>query len=121
MPAFSARRVRRRSSWPTVARSRSRTYAPATGSTGPSAAAPTALEALRPPKAFLARADVDTDEFVVLAAGTGYKPANAIRTQARARVDRIRELIEWPRAADDNWCKGFLAGIFDAEGSYLRG
>ncbi len=33
-------------------------------------------------------------------------------------VQSVRELIEWPRQASDDWCKGFLAGIFDAEGSY---
>ena len=29
---------------------------------------------------------------------------------------RIVELIEWPAAPTENWYKGFLAGIFDAEG-----
>jgi DNA repair photolyase len=81
----------------------------------------TDLEALQRSRGFLAQADVATDEFVHLASGHGYKPAMAIRTQARARVQRIRELIEWPRRADDDWCRGFLAGIFDAEGSYARG
>ena len=40
----------------------------------------------------------------------------AIRVQSRA-VDRIREVIAWPWDATEQWCKGFLAGIFDAEGS----
>jgi DNA repair photolyase len=81
----------------------------------------TDIEGLRRSKEFLARSDVETDEFVYLASGHGYKPANAIRTQARDRVARIRRLIEWPRYAYPSWCKGFLAGIFDAEGSYARG
>jgi DNA repair photolyase len=81
----------------------------------------TDLEALQRSRAFLAQASVETDEFVYLASGHGYKPAMAIRTQARARVDRIRELLEWPSQAEDGWCEGFLAGIFDAEGSYARG
>ncbi|HEX4720433.1 MAG TPA: hypothetical protein VH300_18080 [Thermoleophilaceae bacterium] len=81
----------------------------------------TDLEALQRSRTFLAAADVETDELVYLSAGHGYKPAMAIRTQARARVQQIRELIEWPRHANDDWCKGFLAGIFDAEGSYVRG
>ena len=79
------------------------------------------LEARQRSRTFLAQADVATDEFGSLASGHGYKPAMAIRTQARARVDRIRDLIEWPRYADEDWCRGFLAGIFDAEGSYARG
>lgn len=28
---------------------------------------------------------------------------------------------QWPDAPSDDWCKGFLAGIFDAEGSYRGG
>ena len=35
--------------------------------------------------------------------------------------ERVRELIAWPRIRDDDWRKGFLAGIFDAEGSCSRG
>jgi DNA repair photolyase len=45
----------------------------------------------------------------------------AIRTSARGKVMAIRELIRWPRTPDPDWCKGFLAGIFDAEGSYSGG
>jgi DNA repair photolyase len=41
----------------------------------------------------------------------------AIRTQRRSSVDRVRELIAWPWDATISWRKGFLAGIFDAEGS----
>jgi DNA repair photolyase len=36
-------------------------------------------------------------------------------------VDRIRELIAWPSAPTRPWHAGFLAGIFDAEGSYSGG
>ncbi len=35
----------------------------------------------------------------------------------RDRVAAIKELIVWPRHPEMDWCKGFLAGIFDAEGS----
>ena len=42
----------------------------------------------------------------------------AIRTSARANVDAIREVIAWPRHPQHRWVKGFLAGIFDAEGGY---
>ena len=81
----------------------------------------TEIEGLQRSRTFLARADVATGEFVYLESGHGYKRSTAIRTQSKARVERIRELIEWPRQASDGWCKGFLAGIFDAEGSYHRG
>jgi DNA repair photolyase len=40
----------------------------------------------------------------------------AIRTQARDNVSRIAEAVRWPRSPRPEWCKGFLAGIFDAEG-----
>ncbi len=33
----------------------------------------------------------------------------------------IEQLIELPSAPPEDWCKGFLAGIFDAAGSYNRG
>jgi DNA repair photolyase len=45
------------------------------------------------------------------------RPMRAIRTQRRAGVERIREIISWPRAPSVEWHQGFLAGIFDAEGS----
>jgi DNA repair photolyase len=44
-----------------------------------------------------------------------------IRTSSRENVDRIRELIAWPDRPGREWQAGFLAGIFDAEGSYSRG
>ncbi|MEA2482540.1 MAG: hypothetical protein QOC55_487, partial [Thermoleophilaceae bacterium] len=72
------------------------------------------LDALRRSQEYLAAADVQTDESVALAVGHAHKPATP-------RVERVRELIEWPRQATASWCRGFLAGIFDAEGSYQRG
>jgi DNA repair photolyase len=45
----------------------------------------------------------------------------AIRAQRRDAVERIRELIAWPLSPSDDWRKGFLAGIFDAEGSCGNG
>ena len=33
----------------------------------------------------------------------------------------VSRLIEWPQVASPEWRKGFLAGIFDAEGSYREG
>ena len=74
------------------------------------------LEALRRAREFLASTGVETDEFAFHAATATQRPIAAIRTQKRASVEAVRELIEWPRRASDDWCKGFLAGIFDAEG-----
>jgi LAGLIDADG DNA endonuclease family protein len=36
-------------------------------------------------------------------------------------VSAIGSIIDWPRSASIDWSKGFLSGIFDAEGSYSRG
>jgi DNA repair photolyase len=41
----------------------------------------------------------------------------AIGTGRRLDVERITELIAWPAAPSFEWLRGFLAGIFDAEGS----
>jgi DNA repair photolyase len=75
------------------------------------------FEALGRAREYLLDAGVATDEFDFHQAA-GYAPIRAIRTQARRRVELVRDLIEWPRQASEDWCKGFLAGIFDAEGSF---
>lgn len=76
------------------------------------------LEALQRSRRYLARFEVETQEFSFQQAVSGRREMRAIRTQARERVDRISELIGWPEQPSDDWCKGFLAGVFDAEGSY---
>jgi DNA repair photolyase len=76
------------------------------------------LEALRRTRDYLAREALETQEFVFAAGGGTHRPISAIRTYARDQVAAIGELIAWPRAPDIGWCKGFLAGIFDAEGSH---
>jgi DNA repair photolyase len=48
-------------------------------------------------------------------------PMRAIRAGSRQSVDRVRELIAWPLSPSDEWRKGFLAGIFDAEGTTSGG
>jgi DNA repair photolyase len=77
----------------------------------------TDLEALRRARAFLSESDVATGERVFQrAAGTQRQPT-AISAQSSAPLERIDRLIEWPVAPSLAWCRGFLAGIFDAEGS----
>ncbi|WP_370323842.1 radical SAM protein [Euzebya sp.] len=62
---------------------------------------------------------VPTDRFRFAAATATRKEVQAIRTSRRASVARIEELIRWPvHEADEEWMRGFLAGIFDAEGSH---
>ena len=45
----------------------------------------------------------------------------AIRIGARASVATIRGLIEWPDRPRADWVRGFVGGIFDAEGSFDDG
>ena len=42
-------------------------------------------------------------------------------TAIRVASRRPSRLIEWPQVASPEWRKGFLAGIFDAEGSHRDG
>ena len=46
------------------------------------------------------------------------KQLNAIRTSPYRGVTTIQEIITLPHAPSAEWSKGFLAGIFDAEGSF---
>jgi DNA repair photolyase len=79
------------------------------------------LEGVRRTRRYLDELDVPTTEFRFAAAAGGLAAAQAIRTSAPASVERIAEVCRWPAAPSEGWVKGFLAGIFDAEGSYRRG
>lgn len=75
------------------------------------------LEALARSRRYLAELDIATHEFQFAAARPGYAPIQAIRTNRRASFELITELIRWPDEPSLEWHKGFLAGVFDAEGS----
>ncbi len=81
----------------------------------------TDLEGLRRTRAFLHDYGIVTAEFPFQQAVGARKEMRAIRTSARASVAAITRLVDFPDSVLDEWCKGFLAGIFDAEGSYSRG
>jgi DNA repair photolyase len=66
-------------------------------------------------------ASIRTTERVFQRATATTKQLDAIGIQTRSGVDAIRELVRWTPVASDEWVKGFLAGIFDAEGSHSRG
>jgi DNA repair photolyase len=80
----------------------------------------TDIEPLDRTRTYLADLGVSTDEFVFQEAVAGRKQLTAIRNSTHNAVTVITEVIAWPRARSLEWCKGFLAGIFDAEGSYNR-
>ena len=70
---------------------------------------------------YLAESAVESAEFLFQAAGGTRGALYAIRTSARSRVGTIRELSAWPPQPGRAWSAGFLAGIFDAQGSYSAG
>jgi len=76
------------------------------------------LEALWRAKGYLLDFDIQTRERELKVAQSHYLPMRAIHASARAPFERITELVAWPAAPDLDWHKGFLAGIFDAEGSH---
>ena len=63
-------------------------------------------EALERSQSYLKAFGIATDRFL---------------TSARSSVEAIRRLIEWPGEVLRDWSRGFIAGIFDAEGSYSDG
>jgi DNA repair photolyase len=77
----------------------------------------TDCEALQRARSYLAGYGVKTQEFQFLAGNDRHRSMQAIRTSSKDGVGRIRELISWPDSTSDEWLRGFLAGIFDAEGS----
>lgn len=79
------------------------------------------LEALRRTRSYLADSGVLTDEFAFQEAVGEQKALRAIRTSARAAVFAVEDIIRSPNAPSDQWRKGFLAGIFDAEGGCSHG
>ncbi len=81
----------------------------------------TDFEGLRRTRSFLHDDGVATSEFLFQQAVGARKELRAIRTSSRAGVAAITRLVEYPNVVSDEWCQGFLAGIFDAEGSYSRG
>jgi DNA repair photolyase len=79
-------------------------------------------EALDRTRVYLARAGVPATEFVFAEASSARRRIMAIRASSRDSIETIRHLIEWPTwRADPEWRKGFLAGVFDAEGGYNQG
>ena len=76
-------------------------------------------EALERARKWLSYRYVETQQFRFRAQTV--RPMYAIGARSRGQIERIRELIAWPDRPSHEWQAGFLAGIFDAEGSYSRG
>jgi DNA repair photolyase len=77
----------------------------------------TDLDALRRAREYLDIEGVETNQRVFQRAIGSHREMVSIGTGARSLVDRVQEIVAWPREDTLDWCRGFLAGIFDAEGS----
>jgi DNA repair photolyase len=77
----------------------------------------TDAEALDRARMYLDELGVITKAYVFSRAVGSHREMLAIRNQSQTGVERIVDLIRWPVLPSLSWLKGFLAGIFDAEGS----
>jgi DNA repair photolyase len=69
---------------------------------------------------YLARVGIGCKEFTFAEESATRRRMMGIRSSRRDEVWTIGWLIGWPDNPSADWRKGFLAGIFDAEGSYSR-
>ena len=81
----------------------------------------TDVEGLARTSGYLAAVGIGTRDFTFTEATASRRRVLGIRTGRRNHVQAIEHLIDWPDTPSTDWRKGFLAGIFDAEGSYSRG
>jgi DNA repair photolyase len=77
-------------------------------------------EALVRARNYLLDFDISTNGYLFQAAGGSRRAMHAITAQSFTRVQSIRGLISWPTSPTKEWSAGFLAGIFDAEGSFSQ-
>jgi DNA repair photolyase len=78
-------------------------------------------EALDRTRGYLVSAGIDGSELAVAEESATRRRMAVVRTQVRDSALAIRRLIERPLAPAPDWRAGFLAGLFDAEGSYSQG
>ncbi|HEV2271103.1 MAG TPA: PA0069 family radical SAM protein [Steroidobacteraceae bacterium] len=78
-------------------------------------------EALYRAQSYMLDFCIPAREFAFQAAFGARRALNGIRTAARASFEQVYLLIAWPPAPSRSWFAGFLAGIFDAEGSFSTG
>jgi len=81
----------------------------------------TDVEGLARTSGYLAAVGIGTRDFTFTEATATRRRVLGIRTGRRDDVQAIEHLIGWPDTPSTDWRKGFLAGIFDAEGGYNQG
>ena len=77
-------------------------------------------EAMLRAQDYLVHFEVSTQEGLYQAASGNRRAMYFIRASSASKCDMIRRLTAWPTAPSEDWSKGFLAGIFDAEGSFSQ-
>ncbi|HET9108390.1 MAG TPA: PA0069 family radical SAM protein [Steroidobacteraceae bacterium] len=78
-------------------------------------------EALHRAQGYLLDLCIPAREFAHQAAFGGRRAPTGIRAAPCASFEQIRRLIAWPTSPSRGWLAGFLAGIFDAQGSLSNG
>jgi DNA repair photolyase len=78
-------------------------------------------EALERAALYLERGGVTTQRRTFAVANGSRREMQAIETGVYANFKRVQRLIAWPDNPYDSWRAGFLAGLFDGEGSYSCG
>ncbi len=74
------------------------------------------LEPLRRAREYLEQERIGDWSRVFAVAGGADHEVPAVGTSRRALADAVTELVSWPSLPRLDWCRGFLAGTFDAEG-----
>ena len=77
-------------------------------------------DGLRRTTDYLTLEGIPVSSFVFHVGTERTEPLHAVRTSRGSDVHRIEEMIRWPVDPSISWSKGFLAGIYDAEGSRAR-
>lgn len=78
-------------------------------------------EALERAARLLSGFGIGTDRFAFQPETPTRRRMEAIRTSSTTSVAAIGQLIAWPDRYENDWTRGFVAGMFDAEGSFSDG
>ncbi|MGK9149045.1 intein-containing Rv2578c family radical SAM protein [Plantibacter flavus] len=78
-------------------------------------------EALDRSREYLCEEGITTDTRPFSPATDNRREMTSIMTAKARHFDAITAIVAWPAAVDQDWCSGFLAGVFDAEGSCSAG
>jgi DNA repair photolyase len=82
------------------------------------AAAPAGGQALERVRAYLDGFQVADPDAPLRNLGHSRRALTAVRLSSTLELGTVADLVHWPAEPTDGWRKGFLAGVFDAEGSY---